>query len=303
MKTEKIPSGCADALRGKCIAITGSTGGLGGELCAAFAASGASLILLDRNPKRSQAHAERLRERFGCKVTCVTLDLELLTSANAALEHLEALRPEIFIHNAGAYAIKRHPTESGYDNVFQINFATPYYLIRRLLPTLRAKNGHVVIVGSIAHHLSHINPEDVDFSGSRSDMRAYGNAKRYLILATEALIAAETQVTLSVSHPGITPTNITSHYPRPINALVKPPMRLIFPPPRRAVRSVLAGVTDTTATGEWIGPRILGVWGRPRKKARLSTNPDEQAKAAQIADEVFARCLACAEAAQTENGR
>ena len=285
----------------KRIAVTGSTGGLGREICADLAARGASLILLDRNRERSEAHAKDLRERFGIEVTCVALDLESVAAANAALEHLERLMPDIFIHNAGAYAIRRHRCESGYDNVFQINFATPYYLIRRLLPTLRAKNGHVVIVGSIAHHLSRINPEDVDFSTCRSDMRVYGNAKRYLILAAEALIANESEVTLSVTHPGITPTNITAHYPRPIHTLIKPPMRLIFPSPRRAARSVLLGVTDRTDVGVWIGPRVLGVWGRPSKKKRLSVDPDEREIAAKLADEIFLRYSESAQSPQNRS--
>lgn len=304
MKPEERVAGRTDQdLRGKRIAITGSTGGLGGELCMSLAAAGASLILLDRNPEKSRAHAERLRERYGIDVTCVTLDLESPTSADAALECLEALAPEILIQNAGAYAIERHPTEIGYDNVFQINFVTPYYLIRRLLPSLRARNGHIVIVGSIAHSLARITPEDADFSRSRSDMRAYGNAKRCLMLATEELIANETAVTLSITHPGITATNITSHYPRPIHALVKPLMRVVFPSPHRASRAVFRGVSEPTDVGEWIGPRLFGVWGRPRRKKRPSVGTNERAQAARLADEVFSRCLSGATETQTENGR
>lgn len=303
MRTEKWLTEHAGELRGKRVAITGSTGGLGRELCAYLAALGASLILLDRNAERSRVHAEELRARFAVEVACVTLDLESLASANAALEELESLPPDVLIQNAGAYAIARHPCESGYDTVFQTNFATPYYLIRRLLPMLRARNGRIVIVGSIAHALSRIDPSDVDFSTRRSDMRVYGNSKRWLILATEDLIVQETGVTLAVTHPGITSTNITSHYPTLVHRLVKPPMRLIFPSPRNAARSVLWGVFEETEHGEWLGPRVLGVWGRPQKKKRPSVDTNEREAIAKIADEVFARCLQCSHTTEKQNGR
>ena len=51
-------------LRGKRIAVTGSTGGLGRELCGYLAYLGASLVLLDRNRDRSQRHKESLLEKY-----------------------------------------------------------------------------------------------------------------------------------------------------------------------------------------------------------------------------------------------
>ena len=73
-------------LCGKRVAITGSTGGLGGVLSAYLAELGASLVLLDRNEKRSLAHREQLLARFPhISVDCVRLDLENLVDAEAAV--------------------------------------------------------------------------------------------------------------------------------------------------------------------------------------------------------------------------
>ena len=77
-----------ETLRGKRIAVTGSTGGLGMELCTYLASLGASLFLLDRNAARSAAHKESLSKRFGVDVTCVPLDLEDISSADAAVSAL-----------------------------------------------------------------------------------------------------------------------------------------------------------------------------------------------------------------------
>ena len=47
-------------------------------------------------------------------------------------------------------------------------------------------------------------------------------------------------------------------------------MRLMFMPPRRAAECILRGITEPTGEGEWIGPRVFGVWGRPKKRALRS---------------------------------
>ena len=48
-------------LDGKTVAVTGSTGGLGMELCDYLASLGAGLVLVDRNREKSEALADRLK--------------------------------------------------------------------------------------------------------------------------------------------------------------------------------------------------------------------------------------------------
>ncbi len=273
------------------IAVTGSTGGLGKALCAYLAELGAELILLDRNATRSEAHQSELQARFpNCRITCISLDMEDLSSANRAAKELNKMGIDVLIHNAGAYSIPREKCESGYENVFQINFATPYYLTSLLLPALRARGGRVVIVGSIAHRYGKTDPADIDFSGYRSAARIYGNSKRYLMYATASLLEGEDRVALSLTHPGISQTNITAHYPKLIYAVIKYPMRLIFPRPRRAALPILAGVFDSTGSDAWIGPRRFDVWGLPRKKWLSGCSEDERRQITVTAREVLARC-------------
>ncbi len=290
MNREKWRKQNTESLRGKTIAVTGSTGGIGRELCAYLAELGATLILLDRNAERSAAHADRLREGFGADVTCVRLDLEDLFSAEAAVEILLEREIDVFIHNAGAYSIPRHICACGYDNVFTINFAVPYYMIRRLMPMLRARRGRVVAVGSIAHNYSTIDPQDVDFSTRKAASKVYGNAKRYLMFALHELFRDETEATLAVTHPGITFTNITAHYPKLIFAVIKHPMKVIFMRPRKAALSILAGVFSSTPYGAWIGPRVFGVWGLPRLTFLDTCRASERDAIAQIAEQVYTQC-------------
>ena len=258
------------SLAGKVVAISGSTGGLGHALCMQLAALGAQLILLDRNQEKVNALCAHIRREFPqCKVGYVLMDLAKMESVDMAADILQKKQIDVLICNAGAYAVPRFITSSGLDNVFQINFAAPYYLVRRLMPTLAARQGRVVLVGSIAHNYSKTDPDDVDFRTRKKASLVYGNAKRYLMFASPAA-AAQAGLAVAVTHPGIAVTGITAHYPKWLYALIKYPMKIIFMKPRRACLSILRGVFETTAPDEWIGPRVFDVWGLPRK-ARLHT--------------------------------
>jgi short-subunit dehydrogenase len=277
-----------EALSGKTVAVTGTTGGLGRELCDFIASLGARLILMDRNKKRSEAHRDELKTRHGCDVECINVDLEDINSVKGAtVELISNYEPDIFIHNAGAYSIPRKKCDTGMDNVFQINFVSPYYMIRKMLPELKKRDGRVVVVGSIAHNYSKIDVRDVDFATRKQASKVYGNAKRYLMFSLYELFKNEENVTLSVTHPGITFTNITAHYPKVIFALIKHPMKVIFMKPRKAALCILKGMFDTCSYHEWIGPRIFDVWGLPKKKALRTCAISESEKIAEIAEEIY----------------
>ena len=263
-------------LTGVTVAITGSTGGLGTELCRYLAALNASLVLLDRDPVKSAALRETLKTQFHAVSLCrIPLDLADMASVRAACEQLSTLPIDILIHNAGAYSIPRRTCDTGLDNVFQINCASPYFITKKLLPLLRERGGHVIMVGSIAHNYAVSDPDDMDFSTRRPARLVYGNAKRRLMYALHDLFRNETAVTLSVTHPGITFTNITAHYPPLIFALIKHPMKLIFMKPAKAALCLLSGVFHSSAYGTWIGPRWFNIWGLPTHKCLRTADETE----------------------------
>lgn len=273
------------SLVGKRVAVCGATGGIGVELCRHLARLGAELWLCNRSEAKTCALIDTLRAEYPHLVAhFVPLDLEDAASVAFAAAILTQTPPHVLIHNAGAYAIPRHTTAQGVDNVFQINCLSPYVLTERLLEPMAKVCGRVVVVGSIAHNYSKIDPADPDFSTRTAASKVYGNAKRYLMLALYERFEDVKDVTLSVVHPGITFTNITNHYPKWLFCLIKHPMKVIFMPPRRAALSILRGVFEPTAYGEWIGPWIFNVWGLPRKQ-NLHTFTREEAKTARAAVE------------------
>lgn len=288
MRYDKWLSKNTSSLEGKTVAISGSTGGLGKHICRYLASLGARLILLDRNRERSEANKDALQSEFpGVEISLIRLDLVDVYSVAEATARLKEIEPDVLIHNAGAYSIPRCTSNSGYDNVFTINFASPYYMVRELMPALRKKQGRVVVVGSIAHNYSKINEADVDFRGVKKASKVYGNAKRFLMFSLYELFKNETEATLAVTHPGITFTNITAHYPKLIFALIKHPMKVIFMSAEKAALSIVKGLFDKTEYHTWYGPRVFDVWGLPSKKRLATCSENESLRIADIAGKVY----------------
>ena len=287
MNIKKWLDSNAESLNGKTVVITGSTGGLGKEICKILASLGADLVLVDRSLQKSTAHRDSLVSLFpNIKVTLLTADMEDIESVKIACEILKITTFDYLILNAGAYSIPRIKTDMGYDNVFQINFVSQYYMARALAPAIKARGGRIITVGSIAHNYSVIDKNDIDFSTRRKSNLVYGNSKRYLMCAMYKL-SNDTGVDISVVHPGITFTNITAHYPPLIFAVIKHPMKVIFMPARKACLSVIKGVFDTCEKYEWIGPRIFDVWGLPKKTKLKTISEDEFFFISSVCDTLF----------------
>ena len=206
-----------------------------------------------------------------------------LNSVRGATDKLLQFKVDYLILNAGAYSIPRYITKERYDNVFTINFISPYYITRRMLPYIKARGGKIVAVSSIAHNYSVIDEGDVDFRGRNAASLVYGNAKRYL---TFSLLALDEE-SIVITHPGISFTGITNHYPKLIFALIKQPMKIIFPHPRVACLSILSGLFTNCKNNEWIGPCLFDIWGLPKKKKLRTAGKSEVIKISSIADEIY----------------
>lgn len=286
MRTKKWLERNIGTLQGKTIAISGSTGGLGTALCMHLASLGVKLVLMDRNQVKSRALADEIRARFpSTEISHLMLDLTDVGSVKRTVDALVSSPPDGLILNAGAYHVPRFECTTGYENVFQINFVSPYYLARKLKPAMDERGGKIVAVSSIAHNYSNIDVNDVDFRTRKKSSLVYGNAKRYLTYALFDLTGVGKGI--SVVHPGITLTNITAHYPKLVFALIKYPMKLIFMSPKRASLCILKGLVDDCRASQWIGPKLFNVWGLPNKKPLLTASDEERKAIIKIAETAF----------------
>ena len=282
-----------ESLIGVNVAITGATGGLGIEVCKHLVACGANLILVNRSLSKSeQLKSELLKNFSSIKIEIIIADLSDFESVKNATEQLKQYKVDILILNAGIYCVPRYITEVGYDNVFTTNFISHYYMVKQLLPILKKSDkGKVVVVGSIAHNYTKLNECDIDFALNTKHSKVYGNSKRFLMFALDELFKGEDKVKLSVVHPGVTFTNITNHYPKFIYALIKYPMKFLFPSPKRASLNILAGVFKDVGYHCWIGPKIFNVWGKPKLSKLKTCSIHESDKIFKISENIYNKLI------------
>lgn len=274
-------------LTNKTIAITGSTGGLLNNIVKIFASLNANLILLNRNKEKSEHQINELRSLYpNIKIEYIACDLSNFENVKSATTILKQKHIDILYLAAGVYNVKRFKTDLGYDSVFQTNFVSHYFIAKELLTNLKAVNGKIVAVSSIAYNYSKIDTNDIDFSTRKKHSKVYGNAKRFLMFALMKLCKKE-NVNLSIVHPGVTLTEMTNHYPKAINWLVKIFIKLFLPSNEKASLSLIKGLFENISYGKWMGPKIFNVWGKPRQNKLKSFNLNEVNKIYEIAENIY----------------
>ncbi|MBE7076947.1 MAG: SDR family NAD(P)-dependent oxidoreductase [Clostridiales bacterium] len=276
MKLKKWIKENTTSLKGVKIAITGATGGLGEHVATTLVKLGATLFLLARNEEKTKALIKKISLIYpNANLQYIYCDLTNFESVKSATQELKIYEIDMLFHNSGIYNVPRTITSIGFDNVFQVNFLMPYYMTKELLPTLnKSKFGKVMVTGSVAHNYSKFNKSDIQFLKEKKSSKVYGNSKRMLMFSLYELMKNQ-NCKLSIAHPGVTLTNMTNHYPKCINWLVKIGIKLLFPSNEKAIRSLIKAVFDETDYHEWIGPSIFNVWGKP-KKQKLKTCSEEE---------------------------
>ncbi len=268
MNEEKWLTEYGRDLKGMRIAVTGATGSIGRELCRILGRLGAELILACRNAERGESLKKSLDE-VGVASRVFELDVSSRRSIDAFCERVEQEcgHVDILFHNAGIYHLNRTENEEGMEIHYATNFWGPCYLTHRMLPLMR--NGKVIFMSSIAYRFCRLDPTDIQSKGRAGSTLVYARTKRLLMLAAERL-AEEGQkygVSVAIAHPGISPTEMLSSkkgFSGAFQAMIVPLMKLIFPSPQKASLAGVLAVCGGCVGNVWAGPRILGIWGRPR---------------------------------------
>lgn len=288
MKIEKWFKLNTKRLDGKTICITGSTGDLAKIFTEKLASLGANFVFANRNKQKSEMQKQELIKKYpNIKIQILNLDLFDMNSVKVFICKLKQIKIDILILNSAVYNIPRKTSSAGFDNIFQINFVSQYYIVKQMMPSLRKiKDSKVVLIGSIAHNYSKANFDDIQFLKNAKSSKVYGNSKRYLMFSLKQLFL-DSSVNLSVVHPGVTLTQMTNHYPKIINWLVKIGIKLLFPRPEKASLSIISGVFEDTQESEWIGPKRHNIWGYPKKTKLKSYSKKEASQIFFEAEKIY----------------
>ena len=193
-----------DELQGRMALVTGGSGDIGSSIVRALARRGANVAI---HYHRNQEQAQRLSDeitKLGVKSVVVGGNLAEAESIKQIVKKSQALGPiDILINNAGT-PIRRVPwleLEAEFlDEVFNLNFRAPLYLIQQVTPDMiRRGKGVIINILTTAIHV-----------GGTDTVLAYGAAKGALFTLTKGLarpLAPQGVRVLAVS-PGTFDTNI-----------------------------------------------------------------------------------------------
>ncbi len=207
------------SLKGKTYVITGATSGAGLEAARTLLSHGARVVMLNRNPQKSEAVIGRLKQEMGqaADVSFVQMDLAVLDSVRkAAAEVLEKVpRIDALICNAAiAQVPKRELTADGFESQFGVNHLGHFLLCGLLFDRIEASGGRIVVVGSLAYRmgLRRIKFEDLNFEEGYSAWDAYAQSKLAQMMfgyeLQRRVRAAGKNVQVLVCHPGAGRTSL-----------------------------------------------------------------------------------------------
>ena len=173
--------------------VTGGASGIGAACCRELSASGANVVVLDRELSR----AEEVAKEIGGRAWQADVGDEKATEACAAAIEAEIGSVEVLVNSAGIIQIPVRPTEltmAAYDDVIRVDQRGTYVASvafgRRMVSRRR---GAIINIASVA--------------GMRSmPLHAYGPAKAAVIATTECLAAewGPAQVRVNAVSPGYT---------------------------------------------------------------------------------------------------
>ena len=198
----------------KLILITGATSGIGQAAAQALAAQGHEILIVGRNPAKTEGVAKQIREQTGNQAVHFLLaDFSDLEQIRHLAEQVKTQFPklDVLVNNAGAYFNRRQRMSGGVEKTFFVNHLAPFLLTNLLLDHLQSP-ARIINVASDAHQYGQLDLNDLNFEKSYFGFAAYARSKLANILFTYELARRleGSGVTVNALHPGGVATNIFS---------------------------------------------------------------------------------------------
>ena len=201
-------------LSGKTYVITGTTSGTGFQAARILLSKGAKVVMLNRNPKKSEDTINTLKQALGNNIDVLNISMDLAEQASvrkAATEVLEKVSSiDALICNAAiAQVPTRKLTVDGFESQLGVNHYGHFTLQGMLFPLIEKSKGRIVAVGSMGYDmgLKTIKFDDMNWDKDYTPNDAYSQSKLAQIMSIYELQdrlekSGKTDVKSYACHPG-----------------------------------------------------------------------------------------------------
>jgi len=207
------------SLTKKTFLITGANTGAGFQATRILLSKGASVVMLNRNPSKSEAAIAQLKSEFGdeAKVSFIQLDLAELASVRRASKEILEKVPKIdalMCNGAIAQIATQQLTVDGFESQLGVNHYGHFLLCGLLFERVEASHGRIVVVSSEGHKmgLKAIQFDDMNWDKNYHPNKVYSQSKlAQMMFAYELqdkIKAAGKNVKVYVCHPGASNTSL-----------------------------------------------------------------------------------------------
>ncbi|HYU12354.1 MAG TPA: SDR family NAD(P)-dependent oxidoreductase, partial [Stellaceae bacterium] len=194
--------------------VTGGSAGIGLHTALGLASGGMHVVLVGRDPGRTERARRLVAERSGSqRITAELADFASLAAVRRLAESILAAHPriDVLVNNAGLISPRLQLSEDGYELTVAVNHLAPFLLTNLLLDRLRASApARIVTVASQAHRGARVDLAELVRPREWTPLSAYGRSKLCNILFTRALARRldPHEVTAACLHPGVVATAI-----------------------------------------------------------------------------------------------
>ena len=207
------------SLEGKTFVITGANTGAGFEATRILLTKGAKVVMLNRNPQKSEVAITSLKEEFGqnADVSFIQMNLAELASVRKAAAELLVKTDKVdalMCNGAIAQVAKQEFTVDGFESQLGVNHYGHFLLCGLLFERLEKSKGRIVVVSSEGHKmvLRTIQFDDMNWEKNYHPNKVYSQSKlAQMMFAYELqdkIKDANKNVEVYVCHPGASNTSL-----------------------------------------------------------------------------------------------
>ncbi len=202
-------------LAGRVAVVTGGSRGLGREMVRAFAARGASVVIVSRKLDACEALAEEVRADFGATALPISCHMGDWAAQDALVDRIyaELGRVDVLVNNAGmspTYPSLAEVSEELFDKVIGVNLKGPFRLTALVggrMAAGDAAGGSIINISSIASERPTVN--DLPYAAAKAGLNILtkGYAQAY---------GPKVRVNAIMAGPFL--TDVSTHWPMEIVA-------------------------------------------------------------------------------------